>query len=139
MNYYERLLFILYHIIFVVVTGRKRKAVTPTKGGRKNAPKSVKRAKTTRDPGEAQTCSNHDWTTHYAALLVYRTQEGNCNLTQIAIFECDIPNFGEDGSNFHYVGKLGKWLHNQRSDKKRGKLSLQREALLQKLKDEGMY
>jgi len=121
---------------------RKSKAVAPSKRGRKKAGKSVKKAKTTREPGETQTGNTYDWLTSYAAVLVYLSQHDHCNVPNSigkAIYECDIPNFGEGGSNLHYVGKLGLWLRDQRKFKRAGKLSSEHEALLQQLADEGMY
>jgi len=77
------------------------------------------------------------WARSFAALLKYGEEHGHYVPKSKAIYDCDLPGLGEGGSNFHYVGKLGKWLHNQRSDKKRGRLSSEREALLQQLADEG--
>lgn len=48
---------------------------------------------------------------------------------------------GEDGSDVHYHGRLGRWLDNQRTAKRgtRGnkRLTVEREALLQELVDAG--
>jgi len=125
-----------------VVTGRKSKAVAPSKRGRKKAGKSVKKAKTTtttREPGETQEWNYYDWATHYAALLDYRANVGNCNLKQRAIYDCVLPGLGEGGSDLHFVSKLGLWLNDQRKFKRAETLSPEREALLQQLADEGMY
>ena len=147
-----------------MVPGRKSGAVTLSKEGKKKAvkkanssgelgetqplteeekeaAKAAKKARRTREPGdESERTSNvYDWSTNFNALLVYRVQVGNCYVSQKAIFECDLPGLGEGGSDLHYVGRLGKWLDNQRQFKKNNKLPADREAMLQELVDQGMY
>ena len=54
---------------------------------------------------------------------------------------CALAGMGKGGSDYRYVGNLGKWLHHQRCGKKgtsKTKLRPDREALLQKLVDQGM-
>ena len=46
-----------------------------------------------------------------------------------------LPGLGESGGDYHYHGRLGRWLDNQRQIKKRGKLGAQKLALLQELVD----
>lgn len=50
---------------------------------------------------------------------------------------------GDDGSDLHYEGKLGRWLQDQRRMKKgtRGskRLTAEREEKLQELVDQGMH
>ena len=54
-----------------------------------------------------------------------------------------LTGMGENGSDYAYSGKLGNWVHNQRGMKNgtggRRKLKPDREALLQKLVDQGKY
>jgi hypothetical protein len=86
-----------------------------------------------------------DWPRHYAALLEFYKQYGTCNVPQKAYFECDLVSTSDssqdtEGRVYHYNGKLGRWLKNQRTARKgvqRAKLTVEREALLQKLVDEG--
>jgi hypothetical protein len=79
------------------------------------------------------------WPINYAALLEYRRVHGHCNVPQASTFECDLPNMAEDGGPLRYAGSLGRWLMTQRQSKRgqRNSLSPEREALLQKLVDEG--
>ena len=69
-------------------------------------------------------------------------KHGTCNVPYNAVYECDLEGLGENGCMYHYVGNLGAWLSTQRSAKK-GKGSYkqtpEREALLQKLVDDGKY
>jgi hypothetical protein len=66
---------------------------------------------------------------------------GHCNVPQHLLYECDLPEFSQDGELFHYQAHLGVWLSSQKSAKngshKTYKLSPERDALLQKLVDEG--
>ena len=86
-----------------------------------------------------------DWPRHYAALLVYHERYGHCNVHKKFKFEdfvCTLKGMGPDGSDVEYRGKLGTWLANQRAFHRgrRGEKRLllpDREALLQKLVDEG--
>jgi hypothetical protein len=82
-----------------------------------------------------------DWNIHYAALLKYRKEHGHCNVPYLDKYECDLPGMGENGQTFHYYGTLGSWLTRQRRYRKglRGTLQPEREALLQKLVDEGKF
>ena len=80
------------------------------------------------------------WNTSYAALLEYCKEHGTCNVHYNAIYECDLEGLGENGDVYHYLGNLGTWLHRQRTAKKgvnNRKIKPEREALLQKLVDEG--
>ena len=81
------------------------------------------------------------WNANYAALLEYYKKHGTCNVPCKAVYECDLEGLGEeDGGVYHYVGNLGFWLDRQRKAKKgKGtyKQTPEREALLQKLVDEG--
>ena len=81
-----------------------------------------------------------DWPLNYAALLEYYKEHGTYNVPCKAVYECDLKGLGENGGLYHYVGNLGIWLDNQRQAKKgKGayKQTPEREALLQKLVDEG--
>ena len=82
-----------------------------------------------------------NWPRNYAALLEYYKEHGTCNVPVKAVYECDLEGLGEDGGMYHYVGNLSTWLNHQRMAKKGNgrKLTPEREALLQKLVDEGMY
>lgn len=79
------------------------------------------------------------WPLNYAALLQYRQLYGHCHVSQSFNFECMIP--GENGQEIPYRGNLGRWLMTQRQSKKgqRNPLSPERDALLQKLQDEGVF
>ena len=80
------------------------------------------------------------WNTNYVALLEYCKEHGTCNVPSKAKYECDLKGLGEDEGVYHYVGNLGTWLHNQRiakNGKGCNKISPERQALLQKLVDEG--
>jgi hypothetical protein len=81
------------------------------------------------------------WRRHYAALLEYGRQNGHCNVPARGTFECDLPDLGDDGGMYHYSANLGRWAFGQKQRRKRvGKsdgLPPDREALLQKLVDEG--
>ena len=82
-----------------------------------------------------------DWPLNYAALLEYYKEHGTCNVPQSAKYKCNLEGLGEDGGMYHYVGKLGYWLSDQRRAKKgkgNKKITPERHALLQKLVDEGM-
>lgn len=81
------------------------------------------------------------WDTHYSALLIYLEKYGHCNVPQKAVFDCVLPGAGPAGTDLTYGGKLGRWLDLQRRMKKgrrgTGKLTPEREALLQALVDQG--
>ena len=80
------------------------------------------------------------WPRHYAALLEYYKEHGTCNVPQKAVYECDLEGLDENGGAHHYVGNLGVWLKDQRQAKKshgERKIKPERQALLQKLVDEG--
>ena len=80
------------------------------------------------------------WNTNYAALLEYYKKHGTCNVPSTDKYECDLEGLGEDGGVYHYVGDLGIWLYTQRQAKKgtgKNKITAARQALLQKLVDEG--
>lgn len=89
--------------------------------------------------GKFKVLGGHDWLRHYAALVEYGKEHGHCNVPQKSPYECDVPQDNVTGDAFHYNGKLGRWLDNQRQFKKvhGGKLTTDREALLQILVDEG--
>ena len=75
-------------------------------------------------------------------MLEYYKEYGTCNVPQKAVYECDLEGLDEDGCLYHYVGNLGRWLNRQRSAKKgKGtyKQTPEREALLQKLVDQGKF
>ena len=81
-----------------------------------------------------------EWSRHYAALLEYYKEHGTCDVSvTFGIYECDLPDRGDDGGNYHYSEKLGVWLFKQRQYKKDGNIALTRdhEAKLQLLVDEG--
>jgi hypothetical protein len=85
-----------------------------------------------------------DWPRHYAALIEYDKQYGHCNVHKKYkkdSYVCELPGMGENGGSFHYEGKLGAWLSNQRAfhNGKRGEKRLlpEREQLLQILVDQG--
>ena len=87
-------------------------------------------------------CVLLEWSTNYAALLEYYKKNGTCNVPQTAVYECDLEGLGENGSEYHYVGKLGAWLSSQRQAKfgrHNRKITPEREALLQKLVNEGNH
>lgn len=81
------------------------------------------------------------WPRHYAALLEYFKLHGTCNVPQKERFECVLPGVGENAAPVQYNGQLGRWLANQRRYKRveseRHRLHPEREAMLQKLVDEG--
>ena len=81
------------------------------------------------------------WPINYAALLQYRQQYGHCHVSQSFNYECILPGLGENGEDLKYTGNLGRWLMTQRQSKKgqRNLMSPEREALLQKLQDEGVF
>ena len=88
----------------------------------------------------SKTQGDIDWPRNYAALLEYYKEHGACNVPQRDNYECDLEGLGEDWGVYHYVGNLGNWLATQRQAKKgKGtyKLTPERQALLQKLVDEG--
>ena len=82
-----------------------------------------------------------DWKLHYAALIKYGKQHGHCNVPFLESYTCVLTGMGENGSDYAYSGKLGNWVGNQRQLKNGtqgdAKLTLDREALLQKLVDQG--
>ena len=81
-----------------------------------------------------------DWHRNYAALLEYYKEHETCNVPFKTIYECDLGGLGENGGVYHYVGNLGPWLNRQRKAKKgldNRKITPERQALLQKLVDEG--
>ena len=112
---------------------------------------------------------NHTWQRSYEALLEYGSRHnGDCNIPQAEEFDCYLPidenepivpsNPLTSTGAYHYVGKLGKWLDNQRTARKqamlhgadvkhrvledgtkifRTPLLPDREGLLQKLVDDG--
>jgi hypothetical protein len=71
------------------------------------------------------------------ALQHYCQLHGHANVPQSATYRCEVP--GENGVPIVYIGNLGKWLTKQRQGRKGHgvKLHSDREALLQKLVDEG--
>ena len=86
-------------------------------------------------------CILLEWNTSYTALLEYYKENGTCNVPQHNKYECDLEGLGENGGVYHYIGNLGAWLKNQRGAKKgqnNKKITPEREALLQKLVDEGI-
>ena len=85
-----------------------------------------------------------EWPRYYAALLEYDKQFGHCNVAPAENFTCILPGFREDGSDSKYTGPLGNWLRTQRKSLEKGTvlnktLRPDREALLRKLVDQGMY
>ena len=81
-----------------------------------------------------------DWPRNYAALLEYYKMNGTCNVPYKTVYKCDLESLGENGGVYHYVGNLGTWLYTQRQakkDKGNSKITLERQAWLQKLVDEG--
>ena len=78
-----------------------------------------------------------DWHVSYAALLEYCKEHGHCNIRQRDNYQCVLKGVGMNGSDYKYDGRLGVWLFTQRQTKKDGKLSKDRDTLLQKLVDEG--
>ena len=83
-----------------------------------------------------------EWDHHYAALLEYGKQHGHCNVPQLDSYTCVLKGMGKNGSDMAYSGKLGTWVSGQRKMKKgtesKGrKLTPDREALLQKLVNQG--
>ena len=83
-----------------------------------------------------------DWPRHYAALLEYGKEHGTCNIPHLRRYECDLPGLGENGSVFHYEGKLGSWLDRQRQSKKGfGKFNISEDQVtqLQILVDQGNF
>ncbi len=89
------------------------------------------------------------WARHFAALVEYGKQHGHCNVPLKTFFECAIPagGIGEGGEMTGemtmYQGNLGFWLNRQRQARKgqghSKKLLPEREALLQRLVDEGTH
>lgn len=97
--------------------------------------------------GLSRTSEGVDWNKHFAALLEYGKIHNSYNVPQKFVFECDIPMsvaVGFESSEntsavYHYNGRLGRWLDNQRQFKKGngGKLYNERNRKLQVLVDEG--
>ena len=80
------------------------------------------------------------WSRHYAALLKYGEEHGDCNVPQKTVYECVLPGLGEGGTDYEYKGRLGQWLTVQRGSHRgtsKQKLTPKREALLQALVDRG--
>ncbi len=85
------------------------------------------------------------WAYHFAALAEYGRQHGTCNISARGFFECDIT--GVDGQPYHYAGKLGSWVVEQRRNRKgrmpdvvrTSVLQQQREQMLQELVDSGEH
>jgi hypothetical protein len=86
--------------------------------------------------------NNITWPINYAALVKYGEEYGSCNIPQDKSYECILPGMGENGSDYEYKGKLGKWLSTQRRAKQ-GKgtcvIGPEREAKLQILVDKGKF
>jgi len=85
-----------------------------------------------------------DWHLHHAALLKYGKQHGHCNVPCNHSYTCVLEGLGENGSDYAYSGNLGGWVRRQRSLKNgtqyaNSKLEADREALLQKLVDQGRF
>ena len=81
-----------------------------------------------------------NWPRNYAALLEYYKEHETCNIPKRAKYECDLEGLGEDGGVYHYVGNLGQWLKDQRNANRGNgnrKITPERQALLQRLVDEG--
>ena len=82
-----------------------------------------------------------DWSLHYAALLKYYDEHGTCNVPQATVYECKLPGMGKNGRTYHFKGKLGHWVRNQRQIKKGGskkrKLTIEQKTKLQLLVDQG--
>ena len=75
-------------------------------------------------------------------MLEYHTEYGTCNVPPLHVYECDLPNMGDDGGSYHYKDNLGKWLHIQRQAKMNShhginKITPDQVAQLQLLVDEG--
>ena len=87
--------------------------------------------------------SQVNWSRNYAALLEYGKKYGTYDVPlTFGIYECDLPNMGDDGGNFHYSSNLAKWLEKQRISKVKHQqpfMPAEHEAKLQKLVDEGKY
>ncbi len=81
-----------------------------------------------------QDLSDHSWGQNFAALIEFGNIHGHCNVPFDTTFTCMLA----DGQ---YQGALGVWLYKLRLAKSgRGeKLSIEQEALLQKLVDEGKF
>ena len=64
-------------------------------------------------------------------------------MTQHESYTCVLKGMGENGTDYTYNASLGVWVRSQRQSKigTKGytKLAPDRESLLQKLVDEGMY
>lgn len=89
-------------------------------------------------PSDATKKRSVTWDRHFAALLEYGKEHGHYNIPVRADYTCTLV--GEGGVCFEYVGKLGKWLHDQRQAKKGHKserLRPEREEQLQALVDQG--
>jgi hypothetical protein len=73
--------------------------------------------------------------------MEFERRHGTFNVPKMHVFECMLPGLGDDGSVYHYKGKLGQWLSTQRQVKRGGTKALSldpnRERLLQRLVDEG--
>ena len=82
---------------------------------------------------------DREWPMHYAALLEYCREYGHCNVPWSHNYECILKGFGRNGTDLKYTGKLGSWLSTQRQSKKGhgGRLSPERQQLLQRLVDDG--
>jgi hypothetical protein len=79
----------------------------------------------------------HSWERSFAALLEYCKEHDTCNIPVKETFKCDLVGMAADGGVYHYEGRLGEWLNNQRRDKRASKLPADREAQLQALVVQG--
>lgn len=64
------------------------------------------------------------WYRHYAALLEWGKENGHCNIPVRSDYECETPDMVDTHGKTlctggHYTGKLGHWLDNQRTIRKR--------------------
>lgn len=82
-----------------------------------------------------------DWDLHYAALIEYSKEYGDCNIPLKKSYECLLKGLGANGTDLKYSRKLGRWLDTQRVAKRGTRsdknLSKDRELKLQALVDQG--
>ena len=81
-----------------------------------------------------------EWSLHYTALLEYYKEHNTCNVPPSESYECELPNMGDDGGDYHYNQNLGKWLYSQKqamNGKGTLQLTSEQKAQLQLLVDQG--
>jgi hypothetical protein len=76
------------------------------------------------------------WPIYYGALLTYGIKYGTCNVPIKKDYKCTL-HMGNGYKNYKFKGKLGIWLSIQRDRMISKKLSVDKEAQLHEIIDEG--